>query len=308
MPPRLFLSSGDLLADRRFEFARDLQLKGDLVAAADLLDQAVELAPRFASAWFTLGEIRELLGESDAAIEAFRCARESDALDRHGANLKLMRLGAEPLAEMPKAYVQSLFDQYASRFDQALLHHLDYRGPDLLFKAVLAVRATARKPAFFDRAIDLGCGTGLAAAAFARQVGEFIGIDLSPGMIERARATGLYAELEVADMLEGLRNRPDASADLVLAGDAMVYVSDVTLVVSEASRVLVPGGLLAFTVETHAGDGVIIGNGLRYAHGAEYLRCAMAAAGLVVAHLEAASPRNEDNTPVPGLVVVATKT
>ena len=308
MPPRLFLSSGDLLADRRFEFARDLQLKGDLVAAADLLDQAVELAPDFASAWFTLGEIRELLGESDAAVAAFRRARESDSLDRHGATLKLMRLGAEPLAEMPKAYVQSLFDQYAPRFDQALLHHLDYRGPELLFKAVLAVRAAARKPAFFDRAIDLGCGTGLAAAAFARQVGAFIGIDLSPGMIERARATGLYAELEVADMLEGLRDRGDASADLVLAGDAMVYVSDVTPLVSEASRVLVPGGLLALTVETHAGDGVIIGNGLRYAHGAEYLRRAMTAAGLLVAHLEAASPRNEDNTPVPGLVVVATRT
>ena len=45
MPVRLFLSSGDLVADRRFEFARDLQLKGDLVAAADLLEQAVELAP-----------------------------------------------------------------------------------------------------------------------------------------------------------------------------------------------------------------------------------------------------------------------
>ena len=308
MPPRLFLSSGDLLADRRFEFARDLQLKGDLVAAADLLDQAVELAPDFASAWFTLGEIRELLGEGDAAIEAFRRARQSDALDRHGATLKLMRLGAEPLAEMPKAYVQSLFDQYAPRFDQSLLNHLDYRGPDLLFKAVLAVRAAARKPAFFDRAIDLGCGTGLAAAAFARQVGAFIGIDLSPGMIERARATGLYAELEVADMLEGLCDRPDASADLVLAGDAMVYVSDLAPVLAEVGRVLAAGGLLAFTVETHAGDGVIIGNGLRYAHAAEYLRRAMTAAGLVVAHLEAASPRNEDNTPVPGLVVVATKT
>jgi predicted TPR repeat methyltransferase len=308
MPIRLFLTSGDLLADRRFEFARNLQLEGDLVAAADLLDQAVELAPNFASAWFTLGEIRELLGASDAAIAAFRRARESDAQDRHGATLKLMRLGAEPLAEMPKAYVQSLFDQYAPRFDQALLHHLDYRGPELLFEAVLAVRAAARQPAFFDRAIDLGCGTGLAAAAFSRLVGEFIGIDLSPGMIERARATGLYAELRVADMLEGLRDRGNASADLVLAGDALVYVSDLTPVVSEAGRVLASDGLLAFTVETHAGDGVIIGDGLRYAHGAEYLQRAMVAAGFVVAHLEAASTRNEDNIPVPGLVVVATKT
>lgn len=63
MPARFFLSSGDLIADRRFEFARDLQLKGDLGAAADLLEQAIEIAPNFATAWFTLGEIREKLGQ-----------------------------------------------------------------------------------------------------------------------------------------------------------------------------------------------------------------------------------------------------
>ena len=147
MPIKLFLASGDLLADRRFEFARDLQFEGDPVAAADLLEQALELAPNFASAWFALGGIREQLGETAAAIEAFRRAGAADPLDRHGATLKLMRLGAEPLAEMPKAYVQSLFDQYAPRFDQALLDHLGYRGPALLFKAVLAVRAAACKPA-----------------------------------------------------------------------------------------------------------------------------------------------------------------
>src|SRR5947209_111760 len=118
MPARLFFSSGDLMADRRFEFARDLQLKGDLAAAADLL-----------------------------------------------------------------------------------------------LKAVLAVRAAAKKPAFFKRAIDLGCGTGLAATAFAKEVDHFTGIDLSPRMVEKSRATGVYAELEVADMLQGLRGQPDAVAD-----------------------------------------------------------------------------------------------
>ena len=57
---RLFLSSGLIpIADRRYDFARDLQMRGDLPAAADLLLQAIELAPNFASAWFTLGEVRD---------------------------------------------------------------------------------------------------------------------------------------------------------------------------------------------------------------------------------------------------------
>jgi predicted TPR repeat methyltransferase len=308
MPARLFLSSGDLTADRRYEFARDLQLKGDWVAAADLLLQAIELAPHFVSAWFTLGDIREQLGERDAAIAAFRQARSADPEDRHGAGLRLMRLGAEQVSAMPAAYVQVLFDQYAPRFEAALVGDLGYRGPALLFKAVLSVRAAARKPAFFKRAIDLGCGTGLAATAFAKEVDHFTGIDLSPRMIEKARGTGLYAELEVADMLQGLRSKPDASADLILAADAMVYVSDLAPVMAEAQRVLVTGGLIAFTAETHDGEGVLLGEGLRYAHAAEYVRASVAGAGLTLSALENLSARNEDNIPVPGLVAVATRT
>src|SRR3954466_16095398 len=280
MPARLFLSSGDLVADRRFDFARDLQMKGDLAAAADLLLQAIELAPGFAWAWFTLGQIREQLGEQDAAAAAFRKARQADPEDRHGASLRLMLLGAQELSDMPQAYVRTLFDQYAPRFETALLNDLGYRGPALLFKAVLAARPAVRKPAFFKRAIDLGCGTGLAASAFASEVDHFIGIDLSPRMIERARATGFYAELEVADMVQGLRGRGDASADLILAADAMVYVADLLAVLAEARRVLMPGGLVAFTTETQERGGVRLGVGLRYAHSEACVRASVGAAGL----------------------------
>jgi predicted TPR repeat methyltransferase len=307
MPARLFLSSGDLVADRRYEFARDLWLKGDLVAAADLLQQAIELAPGFASAWFTLGEIRELLGEHDAAIAAFRKAREADGGDPRGASLRLMRLGAEEIAGMPQAYIRTLFDQYAPRFESALIDDLGYRGPSLLFKAVLKARGGAGQSAFFKCAIDLGCGTGLAATAFARVVDRIIGIDLSPRMVEKARATGLYAELEVNDMLEGLRAKPEASADLILAADAMVYVANLVPILKEASRVLAASGVLAFTLETHAGDGVVIGAGLRYAHGAAYVRASIEAAGLRLSQFEELSARNEDHVPVPGLVVVAAR-
>ena len=307
MPARLFLSSGDLIADRRYEFARDLQLKGDLPAAADLLEQAIDLAPRFVSAWFTLGEIRDQLGERDAAIAAFRRARDAEPDDPHGASLKLMRLGAEQLSAMPPAYVRALFDQYAPRFDRALIDDLGYRGPSVLFKAVLAARHAVKKPAFFKRAIDLGCGTGLAASAFAKEVDHFTGLDLSPGMIEKARETGIYAELEVNDMLEGLRARPDASADLILAADAMVYVADLVPVLTEIRRVLAAGGLAAFTLERNNGEGVVLGEGLRYAHSAHYVRNSLMMARLTLSQIEEQSFRNESNAPVPGLVVVAAR-
>src|SRR5258707_8984802 len=147
MPARLFLSSGDLVADRRFEFARDLQLKGDLAAAADLLLQATELAPGFISAWFSLGEIREQLGERDAAIAAFRKALIADPEDRHGASLRLMLLGAEKLSAMPPACVRGLFGKYPPKVEKTLVADLGDSGPPLVFKSVLAARQAVRKPA-----------------------------------------------------------------------------------------------------------------------------------------------------------------
>jgi predicted TPR repeat methyltransferase len=126
-------------------------------------------------------------------------------------------------------------------------------------------------------------------------------------MIEQARASGLYARLEQSEMLQGLRDQPEVSADLILAADAMVYVNDLMPLMREATRVLAPGGLLAFTTETHEGQGVILGEGLRYAHSAACVREAIGAAGLTLARLEYLSARNEDNTPVPGLVVIAAK-
>lgn len=303
----LFLPSGNLIADRRFEFGCDLILRGDLVAAAELMVQAAELESGFAAAWFALGDLRERLGQPDDAIIAYRRAREADPDDRHGAKLRLMRLGAEEISTMPPGYVRALFDRYAPRFEKTLVQDLDYRGPQVLLKAVLAARHAARLPVHFKRAIDLGCGTGLAAREFATLSDELIGIDLSPGMIERARAAGLYARLDVADMLHGLSAERDASADLVMAADAFVYVPELKALLRESARVLRRQGLLAFTVETHAGDGVILGRGLRYAHSAGYLRTVIGAAGLTACAITLASARTEAGEEVPGLVVTAGK-
>lgn len=306
-PARLFLSSGDLTADRRYDYGNALQSRGDVAAAADLFAQAIDLAPHFASAWFALGECRERLNQHDDAIVAYRTAIASDPQDRHGAALRLMRLGATAVADMPAAYVTALFDQYAPRFEQSLTGELSYRGPQLLLTAVVAVRAAQGKPAAFRHGIDLGCGTGLAGRAFAGMVDTLDGVDLAPAMIARARATECYAALEVADMVAALRAHADDSLDLVLAADATVYLADLGPLVRGAARVLKHNGLLAFTVETHGGEGVTLGAGLRYAHAEPYVRASLRDAGLSLAHLNHSSARNEDCMPAPGLVVVASR-
>jgi predicted TPR repeat methyltransferase len=67
----------------------------------------------------------------------------------------------------------------------------------------------------------------------------------------------------------------------------------------------VPGGLFGFTAETHAGDDVILGDKLRYAHGVAHVRAAIAGAGLTLVSLDDAWARQEAGVPAPGLVAVA---
>jgi predicted TPR repeat methyltransferase len=301
----LFVSSGDLIADRRYKWALDHAAQGDLAGAADILAQTVEIAPRFATAWFALGAIRDQLGDRDGAVAAFVQARDADPGDYHGARLQLARLGAgEAAPAMTKTYVRRLFDQYSGRYDVSLTERLNYRGPTLLREAVQAVTAPAGGTKHFASALDLGCGTGLGGAAFRPFVDQLVGVDLSPAMIDKARGKCLYDRLTCAD-IETYLSDETRPYQLVIAADVLVYVNDIAPIVAGASRVLTPDGLLAFTVETHSGDGVKLLPTLRYAHGEGCIRGALADAGLAAAHLAKAAVRNEKGVPVDSLVVVA---
>jgi predicted TPR repeat methyltransferase len=300
------VSSGDLIADRRYGFGRDFASRGDLSAAADLFAQAVEAAPGFTAAWFALGETRQKLGDGAGAAAAFREALRIDPGDRHGAALHLARLGAaDPATAMSPSYVRTVFDQYAPRFDNALVEGLAYRGPQCLVEAV--GRARAPIPAGFGAMLDLGCGTGLAGAAFRMQVRHLTGVDLSPGMIAQARAKGIYDRLETGELVEFLAAERAAHRryDLAIAADVFVYLFDLAAVVRAVADVLNPGGLFAFTVETQGGDGVELGDKLRYRHGAAHVRDAVAAGRLQLLELSPVTTRIEFGGTVPGLLAVA---
>jgi predicted TPR repeat methyltransferase len=302
----IFLSSGDVIADRRFEWARDREAKGDLAGAADLLMQALELAPGYASAWFVLGELREKLGDQAGAIAAFEHAKASDPSDRHGATLHLVRLGTLTVTGIPEGHIRSLFDGYAAGFDKALTEGLSYRAPELLFDAVRMAHAGTRMK--FGSVLDLGCGTGLAALPFRPFSDWMVGVDLSAAMLAQARGKGLYDRLIEAEVQRYLTEEAQIGAryHLVLAADVFMYFDDLNPVIKAAAQVVAPAGQLVFTVETHDGDGVLLRETLRYAHGKAHVKRTLAAAGMKPVRLDSASTRTEKGVPVPGLIVLAT--
>jgi len=301
----LFISSGQATADGQYKSALECAARGDLVAAAEILRSTVVVAPRFATAWFALGAIRDNLGDRAGAIAAWQKASDADPEDYHGARLQLARIGAgEAAPAMTAVYVRRLFDQHADSFDDKLVTRLDYRAPAVLLDAV---QGAAARPLRIGSMLDLGCGTGLGGAAFRPHVDWLVGVDISPAMIAKARAKGLYDRLEVCELQLFLASElePPAQYHLIIAADVFGYVSDLAPVVAAAARVLAPNGFLAFTAETHDGDGAVLQQTLRYAHGAAHVRAAVVDAGLRLAQLEPVSTRTENGNPVAGLVVVA---
>jgi SAM-dependent methyltransferase len=96
-----------------------------------------------------------------------------------------------------------------------------------------------------DVALDVACGPGLVVCALARVVRHATGIDVTPAMIERARA--LAAERGVANVSWRIAEvlplpYADASFSLVTSRFAFHHFSDPGAVLAEMRRVCTPGG------------------------------------------------------------------
>lgn len=97
------------------------------------------------------------------------------------------------------------------------------------------------------RWLDLGCGTGHFTRALAERYaqGEGLALDIAEGMLRHARPQGGAAYFVAGDA-EALPLQ-DASVDLLFSSLALQWCGDFPRVLSEAQRVLRPGGVLAFS-------------------------------------------------------------
>ncbi|ODT77783.1 MAG: hypothetical protein ABS76_26130 [Pelagibacterium sp. SCN 64-44] len=304
---KAFFSSGDVIADRRADYARMLADGGDHAAAAELMAQALDLAPDWAAGWDLLGAYHEKAGNVSGAISAWRRLEALDDDGMFGARLKLAAHDAGPADEgTAVSYVEALFDQYAPQFEQSLLGKLGYRVPEMLDRLVeeeMARLGIAR----FDKALDLGCGTGLMGEKLRGKAGFLEGVDISAAMIAETARKGIYDSLQKAELVAALNARR-ADADLMTAADVLIYCGALQPVLAALVPALKPGGLVAFSLETHDGaEAVFLRPSLRYAHGISATRDALVVAGLEVLRFETAVLRFDRGAPITGMLVVARK-
>lgn len=302
-------SSGDVIADRRADYARMLAEGGDHAAAGELMEQALELAPGWAAGWFRLGEYREKAGLENAA-DAYRRALSLEPEDVFGAALKLALIGAQEVPDQPPSrYIEGLFDDYADRFDTALVEKLGYSVPGKLAALVLAHGAR------FSSVVDLGCGTGLFGAEIRAAAGHLEGYDLSTNMLAKAEEKGLYdhlgqADLSLDDEASGLFADPLARhrADLVSAADVLMYLGSLETVFPLVTGLLAEDGLFAFSVEDAGdGQGFVLRESMRYAHAGDYILGLLQAHGFTLIASEKTVIRMDGGNAVHGILFLSRK-
>jgi predicted TPR repeat methyltransferase len=270
---------------------------GRLPDAIAELQRALRLDYTSADARFALGCAWLEAGEPDKALDAFSHLEEDAEVTARIAEAHAKK--AQPRSDA--GYVRHLFDQFSADYDERMIGQLGYAAPQIL-RALFDLVMPGRSHLAI---LDLGCGTGLSGIVFKDVAVRLDGIDLSPQMVEKARARRLYDRLVTGDIETALEGTE--SYDLLLAADTLVYLGDLEPVFVAARRNLREGGFFLFTVEKKDGAGFGLGPKRRWRHSETYLREQAAKSGFEVAGLMSAVPRHEANQPVEGFAVALSR-
>lgn len=277
-----------------------LRVQGLVEEAIVHYEDSIRRFPKIPELHYNLVIVYHRAGRLDAAIARLCFLLEMTPNDTAAQHL-LATYEGKTTEKAPAEYVRELLDGYSETFEAHLVNKLGYKTPELIGAAVKKYWNSKTGKSV----LDLGCGTGLFGVEIADYSSRLVGIDLSPKMIEKTRVKDIYTELAAEDILTYLQSCQAASFDLVVAVDVFVYVGVLDAIFAESHRVLRPGGMFAFSVEsvTDVKDYVLEPTG-RYKHSDNYLRQLARNNEMTELHFDSQVIRFEKQQPVSGYLCV----
>lgn len=288
----------------KYLVARDHHLLGNHADALMAYEKLLEADPTDASA---------LLGHLQVAIMA------NDMQSAQADGERLLKLSTEnPIFNywnevangptpktMPSEAVLAIFENGRTKlYDKQVKDKLGYKLPTLAADWIRTRYSTLQL-----NVLDLGCGTGLVASTLGRIQGAMVGVDLSMQMIEQAGQHDVYDKFHTVNVLDALVATPDALYNVLTACEVFPYVGDLTQVVPNAFRLILPGGHFIFSCEAapEAGSDLVLKNGLRYQHKLSHVLSLCLAAGFEIQENQALTLFTENGQAVQGFAICAYK-
>jgi predicted TPR repeat methyltransferase len=288
----------DLSAKELRKLAKRLRDRGKIETAYHCQRRATDLDPGDARAWSYLGDLAHILGWRDKTRVAYEKCLELEPDDAEIQHLLIALRDQPPPPRASDECIQQMYKRFSSFFEFNLCEELSYEAPQRLQDLLQQVLGDRRGL----NVLELGCGSGLAGLRLKEFAATMAGVDLSPEMIELARARNIYDRLEVAEITQWFGGSQE-QFDLIAACDCLIYFGDLRQVAVPGAKRLLPGGVLAFTVERGAQYPFQLTDNGRYTHTAEHIRDVAAHAGLEVVRLEEGYLRMEYGEEVIGLIV-----
>ncbi len=251
--------------------------QGQVDEAAKLLDSIDRAHTSLGGliAKYFLGILSENLEGAERAVQHALKLNPQNGEARH----LLSALHGEPVAHPAPGFVENTFARLARRYDKRMIK-LAYDMPQ---KAAAFIKTVLAPDSEISRWLDLGCGTGLVAAAMetAIKVDESVGVDISQNMIRQAADKNLYHHLVHGDATDSLREL-SGEFDLITAIDLLSYLGDVRELFRCVTERLSAQGVFAFTY-AEAEEGTFkLGPFGRFAYSSKYLETLISNAGLKI--------------------------
>ncbi len=280
-----------------------LRYQSKFAEAQTWLSEALAINPDDVDALHGLAMVSYLQDDRAAAQTYLSAALKHRPEDAGYLYLDAVFRGEAP-SQPPEAMTRGLFDRYASRFDTHLVGALKYRVPQKISAAILA-----RFPDRNLNILDLGCGTGLLGAALGRINGFFVGVDLSKSMLEEATKHNVYSRLHQVNLLDALEATDANEYEVIAAGDVFIYLGALDAAITNAFKVLRPGGWMFFSCEDTPDDGpdFVVRKTMRYAQSQKYVKRLLDAAGFAAPSIEAIDLRMEQDEAITGFLVSVQK-
>ena len=279
-----------------YNLAQILKETGDYEEALGLMFNAHQRAPERREFSANIMETLTMLAGENAEL-ALKIAENWQKLEPDNIFSKRILAGISGMNATPdddKAYAEQLFDLFAETYDETMAR----LEPKIIseFKRLHGD--------IHGRALDLGCGTGLAADALKNDGNVFYGVDISDAMLAAARQKGRYEKLIKSDIAAYLKKNPPAGKfDIVLAFDVFCYFGAL-----EESAGLLKGAETWFSTEA-ADDSetqdFFLAAGGRYKHKKSYVLKTLAAAGFARIEAFPLTLRRENGQDVPGFLFKA---
>ena len=282
------------LATAHNNLGNTLKKLGRLDEAEASYNQAIALRSDYAEAYKNLGILFQELGRFEEALVRLK---QAIALNPNYAEAKhmLAALTGKTTTTAPRDYVESLFDNYAAKFESSLVDNLEYRTPRFIAEMIIK----ESKSDLLGSIMDLGCGTGLFGMEIKQFCEHLEGIDLSEKMLDKAEEKNIYNKLIKQDILAYLSNEI-LNFDYFVSTDVFIYIGDLSEVFRLIKSRNKTAGKLAFSTEHYDGNSFFLEQSGRYSHSKKYIEGLCDEFGYQLLHFEIQDIRKNKNEYIRG--------